>query len=59
MKLKARYKKIASPNPVYLHQCKQCGVIFEGGTSRAVFPSDNKFMVDKCDNCKIFRSLFY
>ena len=59
MKLKAHYKKIASPNPVYLHQCKQCGVIFEGGTSRAVFSSDNKFMVDKCDNCKIFRSFLY
>ena len=59
MKLKAHYKEITSSNTLYLHQCKQCGVIFERGTSKAVFSSNNKFMVDKCDNCKISRSFFY
>jgi hypothetical protein len=52
MKLKACSKEIISSSLLYLHQCKQCGVIFEGDISKAVFSSDSKFMVDKCDNCK-------
>jgi hypothetical protein len=44
----------------YLHQCKQCGVLFEcigKAASAAVgeFSWDKKFMVDKCDTCKSFR----
>jgi len=43
----------------YLHQCKQCGLLFER-IGKAVasnfggFSWDNKFMVDKCDTCKNF-----
>ena len=44
----------------YLHQCKQCGLLFEriGNTTASYnmgeFSWDNKFMVDKCDTCKNF-----
>ena len=45
----------------YLHQCRQCGLLFEeaGRTAAAAsslveFSWDNKFMVDKCDTCKNF-----
>jgi hypothetical protein len=43
----------------YLHQCKQCGLLFEriGKTAASNiggFSWDNKFMVDKCDTCKNF-----
>ena len=45
---------------LYLHQCKQCGVLFEriGKAAASVtvgeFSWDKKFMVDKCDTCKSF-----
>jgi hypothetical protein len=45
---------------LYLHQCKQCGVMFErigkAAASATVggFSWDKKFMVDKCDTCKSF-----
>jgi hypothetical protein len=43
----------------YLHQCKQCGLLFEriGKTAASNiggFSWDNKFMVDKCDTCRNF-----
>ena len=43
----------------YLHQCKQCGLLFEqiGRTTASNiggFSWDNKFMVDKCDTCRNF-----
>ena len=43
----------------YLHQCRQCGLLFEGSRKTAAsslveFSWDNKFMVDKCDTCKNF-----
>lgn len=43
----------------YLHQCKQCGLLFERGGNAAAsnlgeFSWDKKFMVDKCDTCKNF-----
>jgi hypothetical protein len=44
----------------YLHQCKQCGLLFErigkaaASSSLGEFSWDNKFMVDKCDTCKNF-----
>ena len=59
MKLKTHSKEITSSNPLHhLHQCKQCGVIFEG-MHKAVFSLNDKFMVDKCDNCRSFRSFIY
>lgn len=43
----------------YLHQCKQCGLLFErnGKAAASDLESswDRKFMVDKCDMCKNFR----
>jgi hypothetical protein len=53
---RSRRNKVMS----YLHQCKQCGVLFEcirKAASAAVgeFSWDKKFMVDKCDTCKSFR----
>jgi hypothetical protein len=44
----------------YLHQCKQCGVLFErigkaSDSELGEFSWDSKFMVDKCDMCKNFR----
>ena len=56
-KSRSRRNKVMS----YLHQCKQCGVLFEcigkAAASAAVgeFSWDEKFMVDKCDTCKSFR----
>ena len=43
----------------YLHQCKQCGLLFErigkaAASNLVGFSWDNKFMVDKCDTCKNF-----
>ncbi len=42
-----------------LHQCKQCGVLFEhvgkAVASAAGFSWDTKFMVAKCYGCKNFR----
>ena len=43
----------------YLHQWRQCGLLFEGARKTAAsslveFSWDNKFMVDKCDTCKNF-----
>ena len=43
----------------YLHQCKQCGLLFEHIGKRAAsdvtqFSWDRKFMVDKCDTCRSF-----
>jgi hypothetical protein len=43
----------------YLHQCKQCGLLFErigkaAASNFGGFSWDNKFMVDKCDTCKNF-----
>ncbi|MFL6457351.1 MAG: hypothetical protein ACJ71G_10350 [Nitrososphaeraceae archaeon] len=44
---------------LYLHQCKQCGLLFErveNATTSEVgeFSRDRKFMVDKCNRCKNF-----
>ena len=44
----------------YLHQCKQCGLLFErigkaAASNLGEFSWDKKFMVDKCDTCKNFR----
>jgi hypothetical protein len=53
---RSRRNKVMS----YLHQCKQCGVLFErigkAAASATVggFSWDKKFMVDKCDTCKSF-----
>ena len=52
---KIRRDKVIS----YLHQCKQCGLLFErigkaAASSIVEFSWDNKFMVDKCDTCKNF-----
>ena len=54
---KIRRDKVIS----YLHQCKQCGLLFERIGKAAASPYnlgefswDNKFMVDKCDTCKNF-----
>jgi hypothetical protein len=41
-----------------LHQCKQCGVVFERMRETSVvseFSWDRKFMIDKCNTCKNFR----
>ena len=43
----------------YLHQCKQCGVLFErigkaAASNLGEFSWDRKFMIDKCDTCKNF-----
>jgi hypothetical protein len=43
----------------YLHQCKQCGLLFErigkaAASNLGQFSWDKKFMVDKCDTCKNF-----
>lgn len=44
---------------LYLHQCKQCGVLFEHIEKTydylGEFSWNRKFMVDKCDTCKNFR----
>ena len=51
---RSRRNKVMS----YLHQCKQCGVLFERigkASSSSEFSWDKKFMVDKCDTCKSFR----
>ncbi len=42
-----------------LHQCKQCGLLFErigkaAASNIGEFSWDNKFMVDKCNICKNF-----
>jgi hypothetical protein len=43
----------------YLHQCKQCGLLFErigkAASSVGEFSWERKFMVDKCNTCKNFR----
>ena len=44
----------------YLHQCKQCGLLFERIRKAAASELgesswDRKFTVDKCDMCKNFR----
>ena len=44
--------KVVAP---YLHQCKQCGVLFEHSGKAAEFSWERMFMVDKCDVCKNFR----
>jgi len=43
---------------LYLHQCRQCGLLFEriGKAAAAEFSWERKFMIDKCDTCKNFRS---
>jgi hypothetical protein len=49
----------------YLHQCKQCGLLFErigkaAASNLVEFSWDRKFMVDKCDTCKnlgLYKSL--
>jgi hypothetical protein len=43
----------------YLHQCRQCGLLFErigkaAASNLGGFSWDNNFMVDKCDICKNF-----
>ena len=43
----------------YLHQCKQCGLLFErigkaAASNLGEFSWDRKFMVDKSDTCKNF-----
>jgi len=43
----------------YLHQCKQCGLLFErigkaAASNIGQFSWDNKFMVDKCNTCRNF-----
>jgi hypothetical protein len=51
---RSRRNKVMS----YLHQCKQCGVLFERigkAAAAAEFSWDKKFMVDKCDTCRSFR----
>jgi hypothetical protein len=52
---RSRRNKVMS----YLHQCKQCGVLFErigkAASAAAEFSWDKKFMVDKCDTCRSFR----
>jgi len=48
---RARKNSVAS----YLHQCRQCGVLFERfGKAASEFSWEKKFMVDKCDACKKF-----
>ena len=41
-----------------LHQCKQCGVLFEH-VEKTCKPGEfswySRFMIDKCDICKNFR----
>ena len=50
---RARKNSVAS----YLHQCRQCGVLFERfGMAASEFSWEKKFMVDKCDVCKKFGS---
>jgi hypothetical protein len=50
---RARKNSVAS----YLHQCRQCGVLFERfGKTASEFSWEKKFMVDKCDACKSFGS---
>ena len=44
----------------YLHQCKQCGVLFErfgkaSDSGLGEFWRVSKFMIDKCEMCKNFR----
>ena len=53
-KSKSRRNKVM----LYLHQCRQCGLLFEriGKAAAAEFSWERKFMVDKCDTCKNFRS---
>jgi hypothetical protein len=44
---------------LYLHQCRQCGLLFERigkAAAAAEFSWERKFMVDKCDTCRNFRS---
>ena len=38
-----------------LHQCKQCGVLFEHIRNGTEFSWERMFMADKCDVCKNFR----
>ena len=52
---KIRRDKVIS----YLHQCKQCGLLFErigkaAASNLGEFSWDKKFMVDKYDTCKNF-----
>ena len=48
---RARKNNVAS----YLHQCRQCGVLFEQfGKSASKFSWEKMFMVDKCNVCKNF-----
>jgi hypothetical protein len=44
----------------YLHQCRQCGMLFEqSGKAASEFSWEKMFMVDKCNVCKNFgRKLF-
>jgi hypothetical protein len=53
IKSKSRRNKVM----LYLHQCRQCGLLFEriGKAAAAEFSWERKFMVDKCDICKNFR----
>jgi hypothetical protein len=54
IKSKSRRNKVM----LYLHQCKQCGLLFERigkAAAAAEFSWERKFMVDKCDTCKNFR----
>lgn len=52
-KSKSRRNKVM----LYLHQCRQCGLLFEHiGKAAAEFSWERKFMVDKCDTCKNFKS---
>jgi hypothetical protein len=39
----------------YLHQCKQCGVLFEHIEKAIEFSWERMFMADKCEVCKNFR----
>jgi hypothetical protein len=57
--LKSKSKSKRNKVMLYLHQCRQCGLLFERigkAAAAAGFSWERKFMVDKCDTCRNFRS---
>jgi hypothetical protein len=52
----SKRKKVVGTALSYLqlHQCRQCGVMFER-KGEALFSWDTRFMIDRCNACKEFK----
>ena len=57
MNIRISSRKTSAAVLARLHQCRQCGIIFER-KGKAVFSWDRRFMVDRCDICSGFRRYY-